>query len=137
MGRQKVARDGSEWSLFTHVKEEMGGGEALAVLEGKHPLGVHTLRTRRCPVSAAVVSRRPEDRRRARSGSPAFLLALLSFLPCSRTLQPSAARSRRPAGTQPAEPSLVRGHCGGPCVLEDWERGEEGGFWRPRLSQGY
>ena len=73
----------------------MGGGEALAVLEGKHPLGVHTLRTRRCPVSAAVVSRRPEDRRRARSGSPAFLLALLSFLPCSRALQPSAARSRR------------------------------------------
>ena len=68
----------------------MGGGEALAVLEGKHPLGVHTLRTRRCPVSAAVVSRRPEDRRRARSGSPAFLLALQSCPAAfSRALPPT------------------------------------------------
>ena len=41
------------------------------------------------------------DRRRAVS-------APLSFFPYSRALQPLAAGPHRPAGTQPAEPSLVR-----------------------------
>ena len=73
--------DGSEWSLFTLLKEEMGGGEALVVSEGKHPLGCA-----RCELAALRFPRqqfRPArrgvpscgDRRRARSVSAAFLLA--------------------------------------------------------------
>ena len=138
MGRQKVARDGSEWSLFTHLKEEMGGDEALTVSEGKHLLGVRTQRTRGSPVSAAAVLPCPEgcpqlQGQEARGlGQPRFP-SCPAVVPCS--LQPRAPADY--SSTQLTEPSLVRGPCGGPCVLEDWERGEEGGFWRPRLSQGY
>ena len=61
----------------------MGGGEALAVSEDKHPLGVRTLRTRHSRVSAAAVSPRPEGcpqllGQEARCLSPSFLLALQS-----------------------------------------------------------
>ena len=56
--------------------------------------------------------------------------APLSFLSYSRALQPSAARSHRPARTQPAVPRLVRGPWRG-------SRGSgEAGGWAARSKAG-
>ena len=74
--------------------------------------------------------------------------APLSFLSYSRALQPSAARSHRPARTQPAVPRLVRGpwrgvpgFWGGRGVggEEQSRRGAGAGecVWSQQLNQGY
>lgn len=93
---------------FTHLKEEMGGGEALMVLEGKHPLV--------CTRSRCRVFRRRSFCPAWRTGGGRAPAALLSFLPCSQSPAASAARPGRPAvAPSPAEPSLVRGRCGVPA----------------------
>ncbi|XP_019814853.2 GTPase IMAP family member 5-like isoform X2 [Bos indicus] len=102
----------------------MGGGEALVVSEGKHPLGVRTLRTRRSPVSAAAVSPCPEGCPQLR-GQEARALGQCRF-PSSPAVVPCSLRPRAPADPPASSPqsrawASFQPNCFSLCPDHGWQ----------------